>query len=68
MTMIKLNKAKSHIKKCEQFRVMSYQQYDRLTKMHLPLILYSSLKVPQLKDLLLPLHLQHLVKYHHLMH
>ena len=52
------DKAKSHVKKGEQCRVSSCQQDVRLTKMHLPLILYSSLKVYQLKDLLLPLHLQ----------
>ena len=31
-----------------------------LQKMHLPLILYSALKARQLKDLVIPLHLQHL--------
>ena len=34
-----------------------------LQKCSLPLILYSSLKVRQLKDLLLPVHPQHLAKY-----
>ena len=33
------------------------ESHVRLTKMHVPLILYSSLKVRQLKDLLLHLHL-----------
>ena len=54
------NKAKSHVKKCEQGRVTSCQQNVRLAKMHLPLILYSSLKVRQLKGQLLRLHLQRL--------
>ena len=54
------DKAKRHVKKCEQCCVTSCQQDLRLTKMHIPLILYSSLKVHYLKDLLLPLHLQHL--------
>ena len=62
------NKAKSHVKKCEQGRVTSCQQNVRLAKMHLPLILFSSLKVRQLKDLLLPLHLKHLAKYCHVMY
>ena len=54
------DKAKRHVQKCEQCCVTSCQQDLRLTKMHIPLILYSSLKVHQLKDLLLPLQLQHL--------
>ena len=62
------DKAKSHIKKCEKCRVLSCQQDVKHAKMNLPLILYSSLKVLQLKDLLLSLHLQHLAKYCHLMH
>ena len=63
------NKAKSHVKKCEQGRVTSCQQDVRLTKMHLPLILiYSSLKVRQLEDLLLPLHLKHVAKYCYVMY
>ena len=62
------DKAKGHVKKYEQCCFTSCQQDVRLTKMHLPLILYSSLIVRQLKDLLLPLYLQHLAKYCHLMY
>ena len=62
------DKAKSHAKKCEQYRVTLCQQDFRLPKMHLLLILYSSLKVRQLKDLLIPLHLQRSAKYCQLMY
>ena len=62
------DKSKIHVKKYEQCRVESCQQDFRLAKMYLPLNLYYSLNVRQLKDLILPLHLQELAKYRHLMH
>ena len=54
---VKNCKAKSHVLKCEQCRVTPSQQDVRLTKMHLPLILYSSLRLRQVKNQLLPFRL-----------
>ena len=57
-------KVKRHVKKVW---TTSSQQDVRLTKTHLSLILYSSLKLRQVKNQLFPLCLQHLAKYCHLM-